>query len=43
MALLPAGRGAALARAARAAFAGQGWAEPQLFAVEPAAGAERLR
>lgn len=42
LALLPCGRGSALAAHVQGAFAARGWQEPQLFAVEPAAGAGRL-
>lgn len=42
LALLRQGQGAVLAAQVQRAFAARGWPEPQLFAVEPAAGAGRL-
>jgi galactokinase len=42
LALLRQGQGAALAARVQGAFAARGWLSPQLFAVEPAAGARRL-
>lgn len=41
LALLRQGQGAVLAARVQGAFAARGWAQPQLFAVEPSAGARR--